>query len=156
MDSGGRITHHTVNIESDEMGFFELVSNFDLKRSSIFESFVHRPDLFHHPIAYFCEALFRLVLEILVRTYASITRYYVLRSQVQRNHVHQNKPSPTSRMYLFEKCVYAIDIVGDLFPSHLAIREKDIVSQVVRSDPDCIHGFVFVDVQRRCDIRGQI
>lgn len=122
-------TNQTVDIEIREVCLFELVSGeLHLKRSSILEGLIYQSDLFHHSITEFSRIVVGLVFEKYCRGCSSITGGCILGGQIQGNHVHENEPSPTSCVNLFERCVNAIDVVGNLFPFHLAVREKGIIS----------------------------
>lgn len=70
----------------------------------------------------------------------------ILRTQLQRRQVHQDKVPTTSRVHRIKRLEYAVRVVCQCRPREVTVGQERAVAEVIGADPESVHRVVRLPV----------
>jgi hypothetical protein len=135
-------TYQTVDVHDSNVRAWELLHDLGQVRRLVLENSVDKRNVFEHLVADLGDVA-RLIRPILRSFQTSLTRETVLWRQLQRRHVLQDKVAAAIVVDALDRSKNAVGVIGDAGAGYLGIRDEGVVTKIVRSDEDAVHGLVW-------------
>lgn len=129
------MTYQSIHIHKGEVSTRELFGKKDLVGCAVLVDIVDCSHSLKHTTPDLCR-VGRLLRPVLSGVQTTLTRQTVLRGQLQRRNILQNKVSSSRVVETRELLVDTVNVVRDDFTGDLTVVDEGVVAKIVGADED--------------------